>query len=123
MADTPFHIFLSAGLWNEDLVAGLNRRGYQVTLLNDEQGQIYISRHAWRIPAGIAQNKITEHIETILKQMKVLDHEADQTQGPQSEGVTTSLPVPTQRKKRVTKKAVTPGVQTPESSPTGDPTP
>ena len=110
MTKTPFNIFLSGELWDEATVAGLNRLGHKVTVLTDGPDDIYISRHAWRIPEGIASHKVTEHIEMILKQKRLLTHE-NQNPGEKPEGTTQSVPVPVKRKSKAKPKVQIPGVE------------
>lgn len=107
---TPFNIYLSGELWDESTVAGLNRLGHKVTVLTDGPDDIYISRHAWRIPEGIAQHKVTDHIEMILKQKRLLTHE-NQNPGGKPEGTPESVPVPVKRKSRAKAKVIIPGAE------------
>lgn len=99
----PMKVLLGSELWEESLVAGLTRLGHKVTLIDtDDPDIVIISRRAWRIPKDIGQAKVTEHVEMIMKQVRLLQHE-DQTKGQQSEGSATEI-LPKPVRKRVAKK-------------------
>ena len=100
----PMNILLGSELWEESLVAGLTRLGHTVTVLNtDDPNLVVISRSAWRIPKDVAQMKVTAHIETVLKQIRLLQHE-DHTKGEQPEGSPEATAPKPARKRAVKKK-------------------
>lgn len=97
-------VLLGSELWEESLVAGLTRLGHKVTLLDtDDPDLVIISRRAWRIPKDIGQAKVTEHVEMILKQIRLLQHE-DHTKGQQPERVAEKVPAKPVRKRAAKKK-------------------
>jgi hypothetical protein len=79
MTKRPFHVHLGTELWEESLVAGLTRLGHTVSVLETAPDNVYISRYAWRIPKGINQSGLVTHIETVMKQVRLLAN-ADQTE-------------------------------------------
>jgi hypothetical protein len=101
----PMKVLLGSELWEESLVAGLSRLGHSVTLLDtDDPDLVIISRRAWRIPKDISQVKVVEHVEMVMKQVRLLQHE-DQTKGQQPEGTAPEVPKKPARK-RATKKNI-----------------
>jgi len=101
----PMKVLLGSELWEESLVAGLTRLGHSVTLLNtDDPDLVIISRRAWRIPKDIGQAKVVEHVEMIMKQVRLLQHE-DQTKGQQPEGTAAEVPDKPVRKRAAKKKS------------------
>lgn len=114
----PMHVVLGSELWEESLVAGLTRLGHKVTLFDmDDPDLVFISRRAWRIPKDIGQAKIVEHVEMIMKQVRLLQHE-DQAKGEQPETAAPASKKPVARKR--TPKKNTGGSGTPPSVITQD---
>jgi len=100
----PLTIHLGSELWEESLVAGLTRLGHTVVLLNTEApNQVWISRKAWRIPKDVNQAHIVAHIETVLKQVRLLEHE-DSTKDQPTEEPIKAKPA-AKKRKPVAKKA------------------
>jgi hypothetical protein len=84
MVKKSYTVHLGKGLWSDALVAGLVRLGHHVVCLEDGPDDVYISQHAWRIPQGIAQMKMTEHIEMVMKQVRILEYANQADDQPQA---------------------------------------
>jgi hypothetical protein len=107
-----YTIHLDAALWDEGLVAGLIRRGHKVIQLETKPDELYLSYRAWRIPNDIGQCKVTEHIETILKQARILAHANQAADQPKDDDKDSGKAKP--RKRSVKKKVDVSGVQVQE---------
>lgn len=76
MKPQDLEIVLGSELWDPELVAQLAAKGYTVKSMETTPQQVVISREAWRIPKTITQVELREHIDMILKQTRLLKHEA-----------------------------------------------
>jgi hypothetical protein len=100
-----YNVFLDKELWQDDLAAGLVRMGHTVHELSTMPGDIYISQRAWRVPSDVGSAKLVAHIESVLKQVRVLDRENQTISKPEA-----TDPKPSGAAKRKSKAKVPAGV-------------
>lgn len=122
MTRKPMTIVLGKELWLPDLVAALASLGHTVKSYDDEL-TVIISRRAWRVPSGISGDDLLKYLDTVLKQVRALEHDEDPSKDATPFGAS-SEPKQASSRKRAAKKSgsVPTGTTEAEGStgPTGD---
>ena len=120
MTRKPMTIVLGKELWQPELVAVLAGLGHTVKSYDDDL-TVIISRKAWRVPAGIAQDDLIKHVDTILKQVRALEHEDDPSKDAASVGTGGKPKQATSRKRRTKESGGVSTGATEAAGSTGDP--
>lgn len=72
MSTKPLTISLDPALWDDDAVARLVKQGHTIFASPNFNADVIIGRNTWRIPASVPFSEVYNHIDMIIKQMRIL---------------------------------------------------